>query len=143
MPRLFSAQLRQFLSNPDNLKRKDSKAIIERLSGKKLEDGFPVSNGKVVYLTFKDVFTAIEPKFEKTPFPGKFTAFGRISLNLRNMEVLIDYAGKIVTMQAEIYPLKLTGELDQFNFDTDPDRGADWNIGTEIVHRGAPPGSTS
>ncbi|WP_303672526.1 DNA-binding protein [Vampirovibrio chlorellavorus] len=143
MPKLFSAQLRQFLSNPDNLKRKDRKAIIERLSGKKLEDGFPVSNGKVAYLTFKDVFTDVEPNLDKTILPGKFAAFGRMLLNVKNPELLIDYSKQIVTLQARIYPIGKKGELDRFDFDNDPRRGIKWNLGTEIVHRTAPPGSTS
>jgi hypothetical protein len=43
--------------NPKNLR--NSKAVIERVTGKRIEQGFPVSNGKVSYLAFQDDFVAI------------------------------------------------------------------------------------
>ncbi len=102
-----------------------------------------MSNGKVAYLAFKDDFTDVEPKLDKTTLPSKFAAFGRVKVDIKNLEIHINNADKLITIQAELYPTESSGLFDIFNFDYDPTRGQEWNLATEIVHRGAPPGSTS
>ncbi|MDX2086069.1 MAG: hypothetical protein SFZ03_11860 [Candidatus Melainabacteria bacterium] len=147
--KLFSPAAKQIMLIARNLKPEAAKMLIERTleGGKSLETGFPAGNNKVTHIHFKDGFSKVRLNIPYTD-TSKFIAFGRMALDVTNMEIVVDYDKQIVTVHAElkgqIKEHKPHGEwLDTYDFGHDTERGEPWSTIVDGVHQFAPPGSVS
>jgi len=105
-------------------------------------------NDKLIWIEINQPYTNVQLNLSPDKNFKRWAAFGRLEVNVSKTEILIDYGRKIVHIKGNIIPSTdeeniKNNKLDTFNFDSDPDRGRIANLLTEIVHKQAPPGSSS
>ena len=139
-PKLFSSQTKEYIKAVTG-KSKRTAANLSRLTGKEID--YFVSNEHVSHISFLTPFKGVAFKIDPKTDWNKFSAFGRLSGHIKNLEILIDHSKKTITLSGELYPTGPHNELDLFDFNPDPSRGEGWNTIVKQIHNRAPEGSTS
>jgi hypothetical protein len=118
--------------------KKAGKLALEEAFEKKLN---VVHKGDFTYIEFLEPFTNVSLHIPSDVDP-RALVFGRMAVNMRNPEIVINHRSNSYTVSAELISPKVDRYLDDFDFNSE--KRAWWKeIPVRVVHEGAPTGSTS
>lgn len=135
MQKLLPKDAQVLMMNP-----KASEQALAKAFGKKLSVS---RNGDFTYIEFLQNFKEVRLQIPEKSF--RFLIFGRMAIDMQNVEIMINHKTRHYWVSAELIPKKSSeyiNKLDDFDFNGD-NRGGWKEAAVQAAHNYAQPGSTS